>query len=141
MPAKGECYLRRVEDLVARMRESSQVMQTDALDATYRALGDPSRRAMLQHLAHARSLTVSELAAPLKIAQPTVLKHLGVLERANLVCRQKSSRTMTEILGPAALAEARAWLQHTEAGFVSGGHSGMNLMVSSQSEQSLVAAR
>jgi DNA-binding transcriptional ArsR family regulator len=90
-------------------------MQADRLDSTYRALGDPSRRAMLQHLAHARSLTVSELAAPLPLALPTVLKHLGVLERANLVCRQKNGRTVTITLAPAGMAEAMAWLQRTEA--------------------------
>lgn len=89
-------------------------MQTDRLDTIYRALGDPSRRAMLQRLAHARSLTVSELAAPLPLAMPTVLKHLGVLERAELVSRRKTGRTVTVTLQPAAMAEAMAWLQRTE---------------------------
>ncbi|KQP15174.1 helix-turn-helix transcriptional regulator [Pseudorhodoferax sp. Leaf267] len=89
-------------------------MQADPLDTTYRALGDPSRRAMLQHLAHSRSLTVSELAAPLPIALPTVLKHLGVLERAHLVCRKKTGRTVMVTLAPAAMAEAMAWLERTE---------------------------
>jgi DNA-binding transcriptional ArsR family regulator len=89
-------------------------MQTDRLDAIYRALGDPSRRAMLQRLADARSLTVSELAAPLPLAMPTVLKHLTVLERAALVCRHKTGRTVTVTLQPAALNEAMAWLQRTE---------------------------
>ena len=70
---------------------------------------------MLQHLAHARSLTVSELAKPLQIALPTVLKHLGVLERANLVCRRKTGRTVTITLAPAGMADAMAWLQRTEA--------------------------
>ena len=90
-------------------------MQADRLDSTYRALGDPSRRAMLRQLAHARSLTVSELAAPLPLALPTVLKHLGVLERANLVRRKKIGRTVTVTLAPAAMAEAMSWLERTEA--------------------------
>jgi DNA-binding transcriptional ArsR family regulator len=89
-------------------------MQTDRLDVIYRALGDPSRRAMLQRLAGARSLTVSELAAPLPLAMPTVLKHLAVLERAALVCRHKTGRTVTVTLQPAAMAEAMAWLQRAE---------------------------
>lgn len=89
-------------------------MQTDRLDVIYRALGDASRRAMLQRLADARSLTVSELAAPLPLAMPTVLEHLGVLERAALVSRYTNGRTVTVTLQPAAMAEAMAWLQHTE---------------------------
>ncbi len=89
-------------------------MQTDRLDTIYRALGDPSRRAMLQRLADAQSLTVSELAAPLPLAMPTVLKHLDVLERAALVSRHKTGRTVSVTLQPAALAEALAWLQRTE---------------------------
>ena len=89
-------------------------MQTDRLDAIYRALGDPSRRAMLQRLAHARSLTVSELAAPLPLVLSTVLKHLDVLERAALVSRHKAGRTVTVTLQPAAMAEATAWLQRAE---------------------------
>jgi len=89
-------------------------MQTDRLDAIYRALGDPSRRAMLQRLAHAQSLTVSELAAPLPLAMPTVLKHLAVLEHAALVRRHKTGRTVSVTLQPAGMAEAMAWLQRTE---------------------------
>ena len=93
----------------------SEVMQSDRLDATYRALGDPSRRAMLRRLARTPSLTVSELAAPLPLALPTVLKHLDVLERARLVTRKKIGRTVTVTLAPAAMAEAMAWLQRTES--------------------------
>lgn len=89
-------------------------MQTDRLDVIYRALGDPSRRAMLQQLAHTRSLTVSELAAPLPLAMSTVLKHLAVLEHAALVSRQKTGRTVTVTLQPDTMAEAMAWLQRTE---------------------------
>ncbi|WP_305821505.1 ArsR/SmtB family transcription factor [Massilia brevitalea] len=89
-------------------------MHTVSLDTIYRALGDPSRRAMLQRLADGRSLTVSELAAPLPLAMPTVLKHLDVLERAALVSRHKTGRTVSVTLQPAALAEALAWLQRTE---------------------------
>lgn len=69
---------------------------------------------MLQRLANARSLTVSELAAPLPLAMPTVLKHLSVLERAALVSRHKTGRTVTVTLQPAAMAEAMAWLQRVE---------------------------
>ncbi len=90
-------------------------MQAAQLDRTYRALSDPSRRAMLQHLARSRSLTVSEIAAPLPLALPTVLKHLAVLERATLVRRQKIGRTVNVTLEANAMAEAIAWLERTEA--------------------------
>ena len=89
-------------------------MQHPSLDTIYRALGDPSRRAMIRQLAQQRSLSVSELAAPLPIALPTVLKHIGVLEQAGLVERVKSGRVVTVTLRPRAMAEALAWLEKTE---------------------------
>jgi len=83
------------------------------LDQTYAALSDPSRRAMLQRLAQTPELSVSDLAAPLPIALPTVMKHLDVLSRAGLIQRQKTGRTVMVSLAPHAMDEARAWLERT----------------------------
>lgn len=92
-----------------------EVMPTMSLDVVYRALSDPSRRAMLRRLAHAPGMTVSDLAAPLPIGLPTVMKHLDVLARAGLIERRKSGRTVTVKLAAGALAEATAWLEQIEA--------------------------
>lgn len=86
-----------------------------SLDRTYGALADPSRRQMLRELARHGSATVSFLAAPLPIGLPTVMKHLAVLERAGMIERRKAGRTVIVTLVPAAMAEAGAWLDRTEA--------------------------
>ena len=90
-------------------------MQQVSLDTTYRALADPSRRAMLRQLARTQSQSVSELSAPLSLALPTVLKHIGVLVNAGLVERTKSGRVVTVTLRPDGMAEVMAWLEKTEA--------------------------
>lgn len=89
-------------------------MDAAPLDQTYRALANPLRRDMLRRLSRRRSLTVSELAAPLPIALPTVLKHLDVLARAGLVERRKTGRVVTITLAAEPLTEAMAWLKRTE---------------------------
>ena len=88
-------------------------MAQASLDATYRALADPSRRAMLRQLARKEAQSVSELSAPLAIALPTVLKHIGVLVDAGLVERTKSGRVVTVTLRPGGMAAATAWLEKT----------------------------
>jgi DNA-binding transcriptional ArsR family regulator len=85
-----------------------------SLDQTYRALSDPSRREILRRLATAPGLTVSELAEPLPIGMPTVMKHLGILARANLIHRRKAGRSVTITLAPDPMAEAKSWLEQTE---------------------------
>jgi DNA-binding transcriptional ArsR family regulator len=84
-----------------------------SLDQSYAALADPSRRAILQRLAEEGSSTVSELAAPLSIGMPTVMKHLDVLSRAGMIARQKSGRVVTVSLAPDAMSEAMTWLEKT----------------------------
>lgn len=86
-----------------------------SLTLTYSALSDLSRRTMLATLAKNGRTSVSELAAPLSIGLPTVMKHLAVLERAGLVARQKRGRVVTVTLLPDAMAEASAWLDRTAA--------------------------
>lgn len=90
-------------------------MDAPSLDQTYRALANPMRRDMLRRLSRRPGLTVSELAAPLPIALPTVMKHLDALAAAGLVERSKSGRTVTVTLRPEPMAEAMAWLEKTEA--------------------------
>ncbi|WP_186832251.1 ArsR/SmtB family transcription factor [Micromonospora endolithica] len=79
------------------------------LDATFAALADPTRRAILARLA-AGEATVTELAAPFPISQPAVSKHLRVLERAGLVTRGRDAQRRPCRLEAAPLREATAWL-------------------------------
>lgn len=86
-----------------------------SLDQSYAALADPSRRAILQCLVEQGSSTVSELAAPLSIGMPTVMKHLDVLSRAGMIARHKSGRVVTVSLAPDAMSDAMAWLEKTNS--------------------------
>jgi DNA-binding transcriptional ArsR family regulator len=84
------------------------------LDRTFAALADPTRRAVLARLEDEGDLSVGELARPLAISLPAVLKHLGVLSDAGLVSRRKSGRTVTCSLEAAPMREAMAWLERYE---------------------------
>jgi DNA-binding transcriptional ArsR family regulator len=86
----------------------------DQLDRTFAALADPTRRAILSRLARRASATVSELAEPFTIKLPAVMKHLGVLDKANLITRAKSGRVVTVRLRPESMREAMAWLHRQE---------------------------
>jgi DNA-binding transcriptional ArsR family regulator len=79
------------------------------LDATFAALADPTRRAILARLA-AGEATVNELVAPSDLSQPTVSKHLKVLERAGLVSRGRDAQFRPVRLEAAPLAGAAQWL-------------------------------
>lgn len=79
------------------------------LDLVFKALADPSRRSMVARLARGPA-AVSDLAAPLDMALPTVLQHLGVLEKAGVVQSQKQGRVRTFQLVPGSLDAARGWL-------------------------------
>jgi DNA-binding transcriptional ArsR family regulator len=82
----------------------------DRLDATFAALADPTRRAILTRLA-AGNASVQELAAPFAMSQPAVSKHLKVLERAGLVSRGREAQRRPRSLEARPLAEANAWLE------------------------------
>jgi len=84
---------------------------SSALDATFRALADPTRRAMLARLAAGES-TVTELAAPFGVSLPAVSKHLRVLERAGLLARERRGRAHHCRLRRAPLAGAARWIAH-----------------------------
>ena len=79
------------------------------LDLVFAALADPTRRAILARLA-AGEATVNELVAPTDLSQPTVSKHLKVLERAGLVSRGREAQFRPVRLNAAPLAEADRWL-------------------------------
>lgn len=79
------------------------------LDATFAALADPTRRAILARLAQGEA-SVTELAAPFAMTQPAISKHLKVLERAGLVSRGREAQRRPCRLEPRPLEEANAWL-------------------------------
>lgn len=79
------------------------------LDRVFGALADPTRRAILARLA-AGEATVGELVAPFALSQPTISKHLKVLERAGLVSRGRAAQFRPVRLEAAPLAEAALWL-------------------------------
>src|SRR5450432_1045211 len=84
-----------------------------SLDATYSALSDPSRRAILARLARSEQ-TVGELARPLPMSLPAVSKHIRILEDAGLVATRKEGRFRHLRLVPRALAPAQDWIaRHT----------------------------
>src|SRR6202161_830049 len=85
-------------------------MMTASLDATFSALSDPTRRAILARLAEGEA-TVNELVAPFKLSQPAISKHLKVLERAGLISRGRDAQKRPCRLEPRPLAEATGWLE------------------------------
>jgi DNA-binding transcriptional ArsR family regulator len=82
----------------------------DRLDATFAALADPTRRAILARLA-AGEASVTTLAAPFAMSQPAISKHLKVLERAGLVSRGRDAQYRPRRLEAKPLAEATLWLE------------------------------
>lgn len=82
----------------------------EQLDATFAALGDPTRRAILARLALGEA-TVMELAEPFTMSQPAISKHLKVLERAGLVSRGRGAQRRPVKLEAKPMAEAARWLE------------------------------
>jgi len=85
-------------------------MTPDRLDATFAALADPTRRAILARLASGEA-SVTELAAPFTMSQPAISKHLKVLERAGLISRGRDAQRRPRRLEARPLAEATQWLE------------------------------
>ena len=79
------------------------------LSATFAALADPTRRAIVARLA-AGEATVGELARPFAMSGPAITKHLAVLERAGLIERLRRAQTRPCRLRPAALHDAADWI-------------------------------
>lgn len=86
-------------------------MQTDHLSATFAALADPTRRAILARLARGEA-SVNELAKPFDMSLPAVSKHLKVLEHAGLITRSREAQSRPCKIAPDAMKDAAAWLEH-----------------------------
>ena len=87
---------------------------TDQLSATFAALADPTRRAILARLSQGEA-TVNELAAPFPITGQAVSKHLRVLERAGLIERGRSAQLRPSRLRGEALKDVADWVQNYRA--------------------------
>jgi DNA-binding transcriptional ArsR family regulator len=79
------------------------------LDLVFRALCDPTRRAVLERLATGPGATI-DLAEPFAMALPSFTQHLEVLERCDLVSSEKNGRVRTYRLTPAAMRPAETWM-------------------------------
>jgi len=91
-----------------------QSISADRLDATFSALADPTRRAILARLASGET-SVSQLAEPFEMSMPAISKHLKVLERAGLIERGREAQWRPCRLAPAPLKDASDWLDHYRA--------------------------
>jgi len=88
-----------------------QLLAPDPLDATFAALADPTRRAILSRLASGEA-SVTELAEPFEMSMPAISKHLKVLERAGLIARGREAQWRPCRLEPAPLKEVADWVGH-----------------------------
>ena len=86
-------------------------MRPDRLSATFSALADPTRRAILARLALGEA-SVGELAEPFEMSLPAVSKHLKVLERAGLIARGREAQWRPARLEAAPLKDAADWIEH-----------------------------
>jgi DNA-binding transcriptional ArsR family regulator len=94
------------------VKYQTQDTTTAKLDATFAALADSTRRAILARLAHGPT-RVTDLAQPFAISLPAISKHLKVLERAGLLHRDKEGRIHRCSLVPAPMQEAASWIEKT----------------------------
>jgi DNA-binding transcriptional ArsR family regulator len=85
-------------------------MAIDPLSATFAALADPTRRAILARLSRGET-SVTELAQPFDMSLPAVTKHLKVLERAGLITRTREAQWRPCRLAPKPLKDANAWIE------------------------------
>jgi len=88
------------------------VNSSAALDATFAALADPTRRAILARLAQAPDSSVGELARPFAMSLPAISKHLAVLENAGLLARRRDGRIHHCRLVAAPMQTASGWIAH-----------------------------
>jgi len=93
---------------------SYSLMTSERLDATFMALADPTRRAILARLADGEA-SVNELVQPFAMSQPAISKHLKVLERAGLISRGRDAQRRPCRIEAEALAEANRWIERYRA--------------------------
>ena len=86
------------------------MQSTERLDATFAALADPTRRAILARLAKGYA-SVTDLARPFDMSQPAISKHLKVLERAGLISRGRDAQRRPCRIEGGSLADASQWLE------------------------------
>ena len=89
-------------------------MNAHRLNATFAALADPTRRAILARLASGEA-SVTELAAPFAMSQPAISKHLKVLERAGLISGGRDAQRRPRRIEGKPLADATGWLERYRA--------------------------
>jgi DNA-binding transcriptional ArsR family regulator len=93
------------------IKEEAEYVAVDQLSATFAALADPTRRAILSRLSDGDA-TVNELARPFPISVQAVSQHLQVLERAGLIERGRTAQLRPSRLRGAPLKDAVDWLEH-----------------------------
>ena len=86
------------------------MLSSQRLDATFAALADPTRRAILARLASGEA-SVAELSEPFAMSQPAISKHLKVLERAGLISRDRDAQRRPSRLEAKPLAQVSEWLE------------------------------
>jgi DNA-binding transcriptional ArsR family regulator len=99
------------------MQGSPQLPGAAHLDRLFHALADPTRRAMVERLGRGPA-SVKELARPLAMALPSVLKHLHVLEAGGIVLSDKAGRVRTYRIETAALAQIEQWVAARKASWI-----------------------
>ena len=111
----GGCHIDNNQIVIKPMSYEQQ------LDATFAALADPTRRAILARLATGEA-SVAELSAPFAMSQPAISKHLKVLERAGLIRRSRDAQRRPCALQAKPLEAANQWIERYrelwEASFV-----------------------
>src|SRR5690349_19352102 len=95
--------------LTHRLYKEVVIMSGDQLSAVFGALADPTRRAILAQLT-AGDATVGQLAAPFRVSQPAISRHLKVLEEAGLISRRRRATARYSHLEAQPLREATEWL-------------------------------
>ncbi|MGA7401646.1 MAG: metalloregulator ArsR/SmtB family transcription factor [Candidatus Sulfotelmatobacter sp.] len=93
------------------MEQYGYARSTARLDATFAALADPTRRAILARLSRGEA-SVTDLAEPFAMSQPAISKHLKVLERAGLISRGRDAQRRPRRLEARPLREATQWLEN-----------------------------
>src|ERR1700679_4345671 len=93
------------------MEQIGYIHSQISLDATFAALADPTRRAILARLARGEA-SVTDLAEPFAMSQPAISRHLKVLERAGLISRGRDAQRRPRRLEARPLRDATQWLEH-----------------------------
>jgi DNA-binding transcriptional ArsR family regulator len=93
------------------------MVKSQTLDGTLSALSDPRRRDILEQL-RLGPASITELAGPQGISLPGVLKHVRILEEANLVITQKKGRIRECRLGPQQMEDVTAWIERFRQGWM-----------------------